>query len=46
MADENMSISKFYKDGFALVIDLRSTLDDTTCGEKKSLTHRVGRYSK
>jgi hypothetical protein len=30
MADEFMSIDKFYKDGFALVIDLRSTQDDTT----------------
>jgi hypothetical protein len=28
MADEFMSIDKFYKDGFALVIDLRSTQDD------------------
>jgi hypothetical protein len=42
MADENMSISKFYKDGFALVIDLRSTLDDTTCGGKKIVNTQSG----
>ncbi|CAB4000083.1 Hypothetical predicted protein [Paramuricea clavata] len=35
MADENMTIDKFYKDGFALVTDLRSTQDDTTGGGKK-----------
>jgi hypothetical protein len=42
MADENMSISKFYRDGFALVIDLRSTQDDTTGGGKKIVNTQSG----
>jgi hypothetical protein len=35
MTDEFISISKFFNNGFALVIDLRSTQDDTTGGGKK-----------
>ena len=42
MADEFMSIDKFYKDGFALVIDLRSTQDDTTGGGKKIVNTQSG----
>ena len=42
MADEFMSIEKFYKDGFALVIDLRSTQDDTTGGGKKIVNTQSG----
>jgi hypothetical protein len=42
MADEFMSIDKFYKDGFALVIDLRSTQDDTTGGGKKIMNTQSG----
>jgi hypothetical protein len=42
MANENMSISKFYKDGFALVIDLRSTQDDTTGGGKNIVNTQNG----
>jgi hypothetical protein len=41
MADEFMSIDKFYKDGFALVIDLRSTQDDTTGGGKLEITKKA-----
>jgi hypothetical protein len=42
MADEFMSIDKFYKDWFALVIDLRSTQDDTTGGGKKIVNTQSG----
>jgi hypothetical protein len=42
MCDEFMSIDKFYKDGFALVIDLRSTQDDTTGGGKKIVNTQSG----
>jgi hypothetical protein len=42
MADEFMSIDRFYKDGFALVIDLRSTQDDTTGGGKKIVNTQSG----
>ena len=42
MADEFMSIDKFYRDGFALVIDLRSTQDDTTGGGKKIVNTQSG----
>ena len=42
MADEFMAIDKFYKDGFALVIDLRSTQDDTTGGGKKIVNTQSG----
>jgi hypothetical protein len=42
MGDEFMSIDKFYKDGFALVIDLRSTQDDTTGGGKKIVNTQSG----
>ncbi|CAB3997732.1 Hypothetical predicted protein [Paramuricea clavata] len=42
MADEFMSISKFFGNGFALVIDLRSTQDDTTGGSKKIVNTQSG----
>jgi hypothetical protein len=42
MADEFMSIDKFYKEGFALVIDLKSTQDDTTGGGKKIVNTQSG----
>jgi hypothetical protein len=42
MADEFMSISKFFSDGFALVIDLRTTQDDTTGGGKKIVNTQSG----
>ncbi|CAB4024639.1 Hypothetical predicted protein [Paramuricea clavata] len=42
MADEFMSISKFFSNGFALVIDLRSTQDDTTGGGKKIVNTQSG----
>ncbi|CAB4031794.1 Hypothetical predicted protein [Paramuricea clavata] len=42
MADEFMSISKFFTNGFALVIDLRSTQDDTTGGGKKIVNTQSG----
>ena len=42
MADEFMTIDKFYKDGFAFVIDLRSTQDDTTGGGKKIVNTQSG----
>jgi hypothetical protein len=42
MADEYMSIDKFYKDGFALVIDLRSIQDDPTGGGKKIVNTQSG----
>jgi hypothetical protein len=42
MADEFMSISKFFSNGFALVIDLRSTQDDTTGGGKKIVKTQSG----
>ncbi|CAB4019563.1 Hypothetical predicted protein [Paramuricea clavata] len=42
MADEFMSISKFFSDGFALVIDLRSRQDDTTGGGKKIVNTQSG----
>ncbi|CAB4001519.1 Hypothetical predicted protein [Paramuricea clavata] len=42
MADEFMSISKFFGNGFALVIDLRSTQDDTTGGGKKIVNTQSG----
>ncbi|CAB4014059.1 Hypothetical predicted protein [Paramuricea clavata] len=44
MADEFMSISKFFSNGFALVIDLRSTQDDTTGGGKKIVNTQSGVY--
>jgi hypothetical protein len=42
MADEFMSISKFFSNGFTLVIDLRSTQDDTTGGGKKIVNTQSG----
>ncbi|CAB4040770.1 Hypothetical predicted protein [Paramuricea clavata] len=42
MADEFMSISKFFTNGFALVVDLRSTQDDTTGGGKKIVNTQSG----
>jgi hypothetical protein len=42
MADEFMSISKFFSNGFALVIDLRTTQDDTTGGGKKIVNTQSG----
>ncbi|CAB3998131.1 Hypothetical predicted protein [Paramuricea clavata] len=42
MADEFMSISKLFSNGFALVIDLRSTQDDTTGGGKKIVNTQSG----
>jgi hypothetical protein len=42
MADEFMSISKFFSNGFALVIDLRSTQDNTTGGGKKIVNTQSG----
>ncbi|CAB4025365.1 Hypothetical predicted protein [Paramuricea clavata] len=42
MADEFMSISKFFSDGFALVVDLRSTQDDTTGGGRKIVNTQSG----
>ncbi|CAB3993829.1 Hypothetical predicted protein [Paramuricea clavata] len=42
MADEFMSISKFFTNGFALVIDLRSTQDDATGGGKKIVNTQSG----
>ena len=42
MADEFMSISKFLSNGFALVIDLRSTQDNTTGGGKKIVNTQSG----
>ncbi|CAB4002867.1 Hypothetical predicted protein [Paramuricea clavata] len=42
MADEFMSISKFFSNGFALVIDLRSTQDDTTGGGMKIVNTQSG----
>ncbi|CAB4012483.1 Hypothetical predicted protein [Paramuricea clavata] len=42
MADEFMSISKFFSNGFALVIDLRSTQDDTTGGGRKIVNTQSG----
>ena len=42
MADENMSIQRFYKDGFALVIDLRANQDDVTDGGKKIVNTQSG----
>ncbi|CAB3983703.1 Hypothetical predicted protein [Paramuricea clavata] len=42
MADEFMSISKFFSNGFALVIDLRSTQDDTTGGGKRIVNTQSG----
>ncbi|CAB4005574.1 Hypothetical predicted protein [Paramuricea clavata] len=42
MADEFMSISKFFSTGFALVVDLRSTQDDTTGGGRKIVNTQSG----
>ncbi|CAB4005170.1 Hypothetical predicted protein [Paramuricea clavata] len=42
MADEFMSISKFFSNGFALVIDLRSTQDDTTGGGRRIVNTQSG----
>ncbi|CAB3989099.1 Hypothetical predicted protein [Paramuricea clavata] len=42
MADEFMSISRFFSDGFALVVDLRSTQDDTTGGGRKIVNTQSG----
>jgi hypothetical protein len=42
MTDEFISISKFFINGFALVIDLRSTQDDTTGGGKKIVNTQSG----
>ncbi|CAB4016665.1 Hypothetical predicted protein [Paramuricea clavata] len=42
MADEFMSISKFFGNGFALVVDLRSTQDDTTGGGRKIVNTQSG----
>ncbi|CAB4002517.1 Hypothetical predicted protein [Paramuricea clavata] len=42
MADEFMSISKFFTNSFALVIDLRSTQDHTTGGGKKIVNTQSG----
>ncbi|CAB4001811.1 Hypothetical predicted protein [Paramuricea clavata] len=42
MADEFMSISRFFSNGFTLVIDLRSTQDDTTGGGRKIVNTQSG----
>ncbi|CAB3987954.1 Hypothetical predicted protein [Paramuricea clavata] len=42
MADEFMSISRFFSNGFALVVDLRSTQDDTTGGGRKIVNTQSG----
>ncbi|CAB4010503.1 Hypothetical predicted protein [Paramuricea clavata] len=42
MADEFMSITKFFSNGFVLVVDLRSTQDDTTGGGKKIVNTQSG----
>ncbi|CAB4010657.1 Hypothetical predicted protein [Paramuricea clavata] len=42
MADEFMSISKFFSNGFALAIDLRSTQDDTTGGGRRIVNTQSG----
>ncbi|CAB4009483.1 Hypothetical predicted protein [Paramuricea clavata] len=42
MADEFMSIQKFFKDGFALVIYLRSNEDDVTGNGKKIVNTQSG----
>ncbi|CAB3993124.1 Hypothetical predicted protein [Paramuricea clavata] len=42
MADEFMSVVRFYGNGFALVIDLRSTQDDTTGDGKKIVNTQSG----
>ncbi|CAB3995044.1 Hypothetical predicted protein [Paramuricea clavata] len=42
MADEFMSISRFFSTGFALVVDLRSTQDDTTGGGRKIVNTQSG----
>ncbi|CAB4011381.1 Hypothetical predicted protein [Paramuricea clavata] len=42
MADEFMSISRFFSSGFALVIDLRTTQDDTTGGGRKIVNTQSG----
>jgi hypothetical protein len=42
MADEFMSIQKFFKNGFALVIDLRSNEDDVTGNDKKIVNTQSG----
>ena len=38
-ADENMTIQNFYKDAFALVIDLRSNEDDNVTGNGKKIVN-------
>ncbi|CAB4002825.1 Hypothetical predicted protein [Paramuricea clavata] len=42
MADEYMSVSRFFDNGFALVIDLRSTQDDTTGGGRRIVNTQSG----
>ena len=42
MADEFMTISKFFSSGFSLVIDLRSTQDDTTGGGRRIVNTQSG----
>ncbi|CAB4009235.1 Hypothetical predicted protein [Paramuricea clavata] len=42
MADEFMSISRFFSSGFALVIDLRTSQDDTTGGGRKIVNTQSG----
>ncbi|CAB3995054.1 Hypothetical predicted protein [Paramuricea clavata] len=42
MADEFMSVSKFFSNGFALVVDLRSTQDDTTGGGRRIVNTQSG----
>ncbi|CAB3976845.1 Hypothetical predicted protein [Paramuricea clavata] len=42
MADEFMSISRFFSSGFALVIDLRTTQDDTTGEGRKIVNTQSG----